>query len=309
MIRPDPFGNNEPVEDAATEQGASHDCNSVRALQRHIAEARLRQGSTADDIANETFSQEEAKRLLHELRVHQIELEMQNEALRESQIAIDTVRERYFDLYDLAPVAYCTVSEQGLIWQANLAVAKLFGQARNGLLNRPFFRHIFAGDQDLYYLGRRRLAASGEPQSLELRLLRHTEEPFWAALTLATGQDAGGKPEMRMVLTDISERKNAEAENARFRQTLLEIHAELESADGLASSDAQERSDRIAIIGRELDQRLKVILGSLHAACSFPLTQEQKQGMEQMQSVEQCLSSLIDEQRSPATHEAARPAG
>ncbi len=245
---------------------------------------------------------------MHELRVHQIELEMQNEALRESQIAIDTVRAHYFELYDLAPVAYCTVSEQGLIWQANLAVAKLFGQARNVLLNQPFFRHIFAEDQDVYYLGRRRLASSREPQSLELRLVRHGGEPFWVALTLAMGQDAGGKPEIRMVLTDISERKNAEAERARLRQTLLETHAELISANGLASSGARERSDCIAIIGRELDRRLKVILGSLHAAHSFPLTQEQKQGMEQIQSVGQCLSSLIDDQRHPVTHEAAKPA-
>ena len=73
----------------------------------------------------ETMSPEEIRLTLHELRVHQIELEMQNEELRRSQIELDTARARYFDLYDLAPVGYCTISEKGLILEANLTVATL----------------------------------------------------------------------------------------------------------------------------------------------------------------------------------------
>ena len=85
------------------------------------------------------------------------------------QADLDAARERYFDLYDLAPIAYCTINEQGLIWEANLATATLFGVTRNALLNRPFSRHIFSEDQDIYYLGRKRLAADVDPQSVELR--------------------------------------------------------------------------------------------------------------------------------------------
>src|ERR1039458_767612 len=73
------------------------------------------------------LSPEETRRMLHELRVHQIELEMQNEELRRAQAELDAERAAYFDLYDLAPVGYCTVSEPGLILQANLTAAGLLG--------------------------------------------------------------------------------------------------------------------------------------------------------------------------------------
>ena len=300
MIRHDPNGDKTPGEDAAIEHILGTDTDHVRALQRHIAEARLRQSDGAVDGAANGLSQEEVKRLLHELRVHQIELEMQNEALRESQAAIDTVRARYFDLYDVAPVAYCTVSEQGLIWQANLAAANLLGQTRNVLLNQPFSRYIFAEDQDVYYLGRRRLASDGEAQSLELRLVRHGGALFWAELTIAIGQDTTGKPEMRMVLSDISERKMAASECARLRQTLREANAELEGPDLLTGGAIGERAARIAEIHRELNARLQSILGLLQASRSPALTQAQRESMDRLQSAGWYLTSRIDNRPDPA---------
>ena len=63
----------------------------------------------------ESLSSEEARQHLHDLRVHQIELEMQNEELRRTKEELEASRARYFDLYDLAPVGYCTLSEEGII--------------------------------------------------------------------------------------------------------------------------------------------------------------------------------------------------
>ena len=92
--------------------------------------------------AIKTLSPDEVRQALHELRVHQIELEMQNEELRRTQEELEASRERYFDLYDLAPVGYFTLSEQGLILEANLKAAKLLGVERSALVKAaliPFY--------------------------------------------------------------------------------------------------------------------------------------------------------------------------
>ena len=105
----------------------------------------------------EAPSPEETRRTLHELRVHQIELEIQNEELRRAQAELDAARARYFDLYDLAPVGYATVSEKGLILETNLTAATLLGVARDALVKQSFSRLILKEDQDLYSLHRKKL--------------------------------------------------------------------------------------------------------------------------------------------------------
>ena len=94
-------------------------------------------------IEIQSLSLEEIGRMLHELRVHQIELEVQNQDLRESRQALEASHARYFDLYDLAPVGYCTLSAEGLVLGANLTAATLLGVARSALLKRPITRCVF----------------------------------------------------------------------------------------------------------------------------------------------------------------------
>ena len=305
MIRPDPISDKEQSDNVAGEQGSRMDAVHMRALQRRIAEAHLRQDSAAAHNVPEMLSLEAATQLLHELRVYQIELEMQNEALQESQIALDAALGQYFELYDLAPIAYCTVNLQGLIWQANLAASSLFGQTRNAMLNRPFSRHIYTEDQDIYYLGRRRLATGGEPQSFELRLIGPDEKPFWAALTIAVGLDPGGNPETRIVLSDISEQRKVEAEHARLREALLRKNADLESTHGAADYAARERPKHIFEISRELDTRLQTVLDRLLAAYSPGLSQEQRQSIDQIQIAGRYVSSALDADIEPTTGGAA----
>ncbi|MGP1679430.1 MAG: hybrid sensor histidine kinase/response regulator [Burkholderiales bacterium] len=135
---------------------------------------------------------------------------MQNEELRLSQVALDAARARYFDLYDMAPVGYCTLSEQGLILQANLAAASLLGVARGALDKRPISLFILNEDQDVYYLLRKKLLETGDPQSCELRMLKHDGTQFWVHLAATAAHDADGAPEMRAVMSDITARKRAE---------------------------------------------------------------------------------------------------
>ena len=165
-------------------------------------------------------SSEETRRMLHELRVHQIELEMQNEELRRAQTELNAARARYFDLYDLAPVGYCTLSEQKLILEANLTAATLLGVARGALVKQPITRFIFKQDQDLYYKHLKQLFESGEPQACELRMVKMDGAPVWVGLEATVSQDAGGMPVCRAMLSDITERKQAEEELQRTLDSL-----------------------------------------------------------------------------------------
>ena len=178
---------------------------------RQKAEARLLKEAALTPGHVAALSPEATSQLLHELHVHQIELEMQNEELRESQAALESVRSRYFDLYDLAPVGYCTVSEAGFILQANLCAATLLGVNRADLVGKALTRFIHKADADGYYLRRRKLMESGELQACELRMIRKDGLQIWVHLAATTALNAEGALELRVVLGDITERKQAEA--------------------------------------------------------------------------------------------------
>ena len=178
---------------------------------RQQAEEVAREEAAPSPQGLEPLSPEETRRTLHELRVHQIELEVQNEELRRAQAELDAARARYFDLYDLAPVGYCTVSEEGLILEANLTAATLLGVARGALGKRPLNRFILKEDEDIYYLRRKELFETAAPQACELRMVKTDGTQFWARLESTAARDEGGAPVLRVVLSDITDRKRAEA--------------------------------------------------------------------------------------------------
>ena len=178
---------------------------------------RAEEKARADEAqARKTLSPKEAGRLLHELQVHQIELEMQNEELRRAQGELEASRARYFDLFDLAPVGYFTLSEQGLILEANLTAAGLLGVERRDLVKKPLTRFILPEDQDIYYRHRKQLFETGAPQVYDLRMLRADAAPFWARLETTEAQDADGAPVCRAVMSDITARKQAEEKLAEL---------------------------------------------------------------------------------------------
>ncbi|MDO8293648.1 MAG: PAS domain S-box protein, partial [Gallionella sp.] len=142
------------------------------------------------------------------LSEQQAELELQNEELRTSQEALHVSQERYFDLYDFAPVGYCTVSEQGLILEANLTIATLLGLPRSALVKQPISRFIFKEDTDIYYLLHKQLSKTGEPQKCELRMVNDGTQ-VWVQLSVTAAQD-NGAPVLRIVMNNINERKRAE---------------------------------------------------------------------------------------------------
>jgi len=172
----------------------------------------------------ETLTPEEIQRTLHELRVHQIELEMQNEELRRIQVELDTARAHYFDLYNLAPVGYCTISEQGLILQVNLTTAALLGVSRGALINKRISQFILKEDQDIFYLIHRQVIKTGTPLTCELRMANKNGSHFWARLKATVGKDLDGEIVLNIVIINENERKLAEGlqkeSEERFRNMM-----------------------------------------------------------------------------------------
>ena len=197
--------NDKSLEDAAREADGAL---NAQALREH-AEVLSRRHSALPTERPSALSPDAARDLLHELRVHQIELEMQNEELRRSHLELDASRARYFDLYDLAPVGYCSLSEQGLILQANLAVATLLGTGRDALVGQPISRFIFREDQDTWYHHQHLVMRTTQAQAFELRMVRQDRSEVWVAVAATTAHDAG-PPVMRVVLFDVSDRKTME---------------------------------------------------------------------------------------------------
>lgn len=156
-------------------------------------------------------------RLLHDVRVGQMELEMQNEELRRAYTELQTTMDRYSDLYDFAPVAYFTTDPKGMIQEANLAGAALLGPGKTSLVGKLLIHFVAPPDRDSYRRHYRRVTTSMGRHICELQMIRNDGTPFYArlecvALRLGTGDLTG----MRTVISDITDRRHAE--EALFRE-------------------------------------------------------------------------------------------
>ncbi|MEI7910318.1 MAG: PAS domain S-box protein [Verrucomicrobiota bacterium] len=176
------------------------------------AELLRQRAETQIKLAPETpETPETLRRTRHELRVYQIELELQNEELRRTQTELAAARERYFSLFDLAPLAYVTINHAGLIIDANMATAELLGMARADLPKQPLARFILWDDLPLFATHRSQLFAGESPQVCELRIVLPGQPLRWVLLTATLDQTEGSEPMCRIVMNDITDRKQAEA--------------------------------------------------------------------------------------------------
>ena len=227
--------------------------------------------------------------LLHELHVHQIELEMQNEELRQAKDALDASRTRYIALYDLAPVGYCNVNEAGLIVQANLTLATLLGVVRSVLTRQvPFSQWVAPEDQDIWYLLQRQLLSGGAPQTCELRMRLHqnaaarSSKPafLWVQLAVTVAPGASGEQMLHLAVSDISARKQSETklqlaasvfDHAREgifitdpHGTILDVNASFTRITGYSRAEALGKNPRLLKSDRQQS--------ALHAALLHALS-------------------------------------
>jgi PAS domain S-box-containing protein len=188
----------------------------------------------ADAQAAKKLTPEEIQQTLHELQVHQIELQMQNEELLRVQFELENARANYFDLYDLAPVGYVTICEQGLLLETNLTATLLLGVSRGALAGQPFSRFIIKEDHDIYYLYRKQLFEIGAAKTCELRMLNNEGNYFWAQLDVTVKKSEDGDSSVyRVVLSDISGRKQAEDAQNRLIAELENAQVKVKTLIGL----------------------------------------------------------------------------
>jgi PAS domain S-box-containing protein len=152
---------------------------------------------------------DDVQKLVHELQVHRVELEMQNDELRRTHLELEAARERYAGLYDFAPSAHLTLGAEGEILEANLAAGRLLGLERIRLIGRKFSRFVAPEAQDTFYLLCREVFKSDTRQSAELELVNAQAGRMFIQLE-AVRDAAGRQKQFRIGLIDVTARKRAE---------------------------------------------------------------------------------------------------
>jgi len=209
----------------------------------------------------------------HELQVHQIELEMQNEELRRTQHELEESRDRYFQLFDFAPVSYLTLSGHGLIVEANLTTTKLFGIDRRHLINSRLVQYIATEDRDRWHQFFLQAKKSSSEQYCELKLLRKNNSLVQIHLVFQQMNGANG-PEYQIMLVDLTERILAKK---------------------AADVAIQAKADFLANMSHEIRTPLNGILGMTYLLRHSNCTPKQTEQLDKISSSGNHLLGLIDD--------------
>jgi PAS domain S-box-containing protein len=195
--------------------------------------------------------------LVEELRLRQAEMELQNAQLRVTQSALDATREHYFKLYDLAPVAYCTVTAHGLIQQVNQFAARMLGQEREALVDLPLARFIAPEDQNLFERQCSEHLEVGAHRTCEMRLLGSSGEPAWVDMDATSTRDENGELLWRIVMIDTTMRRHA----AQLREKQEAAEAERRAMSRFLAAASHDLRQPTHAMGLLIDQ-LKQLPGS-----------------------------------------------
>jgi PAS domain S-box-containing protein len=180
--------------------------NQKATILRQKAEEQLKNKSKPTDA---TSTDVEIFKLVHELDVHQIELEMQNEELHLANIRAETEAEKYLNLYDFAPSGYLTLSKKDEILELNFSGATLLGKERSRLLNKRFAFFIADESKPTYLLFLKEIFESKTKQTCEIKLANNFENPIFIYLTGIVDENNN---QCLITMLDISQHKKAEEE-------------------------------------------------------------------------------------------------
>jgi diguanylate cyclase (GGDEF)-like protein/PAS domain S-box-containing protein len=195
-------------------------------LLRAVAEARL---ARLAPLETESAAHA-AERLLYELQVHQIELEMQNETLHQTQIELEESRNHYMEFYELAPLGYISLTNKGGISAINLTAANLLGLERGKLLRRHFAHFVAVEEGDHWYRHFQRALEFGERRRLEVTLQRSDGTRFIGQIDFLQPQEGSTTPTLQLAISDITAQKRTEEE-------LRIVAVAFESQEGVMVTD------------------------------------------------------------------------
>lgn len=244
--------------------------------------------------------------LIYELKIHQTELEIQNEELKRAQQEIADMHRQYERLYEFAPCGYVTLNPHGMITRVNLTAVELLGVAKKHLLQSALSRHIATDRQNALLEARINSAHTGENQSVDLQLKRKTAPPLWVRADITAERDESGAVlEWRVVLMNITREKEAEAQLRKFNETLeqsvADRTAELERravqvqqmALDLTRTEDRERRQLAAILHDDFQQDVAYIKLEINR-----LTRHADTGMrEHLMDLAQLAGNFIDKMR------------
>ncbi|HYE35176.1 hybrid sensor histidine kinase/response regulator [Methylocaldum sp.] len=185
------------------------------------------------------------QQLLHELQVYRMELEIQNQNLREAQAAIEESRDRYADLFDFAPAGYLTLDSHGVIREINLTAAGMLARERHYLVGLPFVHFVAKADQKRFLDHLSRSKCELRSVTTELRLVGNDDWQLPVEIHTISTQNTQHSVLCRTVLTDISERLLARTALHQSRQQLeqkvSERTAALQEANRQLEAEVAER--------------------------------------------------------------------
>lgn len=185
----------------------------------------------------------------HELRIHHVELEMQNESLRQTLSTLEKSRDRYLNLYEFATVSFITLSRSGLITEINLTGATLLGDDRKKLIGRPFNSFVLDDDKKAWYQYFQKAISQNEKINCELRGLKRNGAVFNVYIESRQFITDSDEASLLMTLTDVTEQKQKEAFRHQFKKRINNLTKREKEVLALALT---------GLINSEISKKLKI---------------------------------------------------
>lgn len=229
-----------------------------------------------------SMSLNEIAEKMHELNVYQIELEMQNEELYKTQEELYNAKMCYFELYDMAPMGYLTLNDDGSILEANLESAEILATSRKKLINQSFTNFIYSEDQDIYYMLRKKIATFEKRQICELRMRNSIGKVFWTQITVNAKNTSSEHAPLKLIFSDISEsrelraikehneilhnfsRKILQARENERKSMAREVHDQLGQIMAALKIDLIWLKHKIPQNSQELMTKVDIMLGNIN---------------------------------------------